>query len=283
MGARPPAGGRVHDGVWRYQARGASVDVLVRGSPPREALVTPYAAYREHAAPAGSARATLVIETAPSGFQVRDARGAVIACRSPVELAIGYEFALTEALLTSCAQWLQLHAGGAVSGGRAMLALGPRGAGKSSLAFAWHRAGLPVLGDDVVLVDDGGRCMAFARLFKLAPEVLRAGGVDPRGTPYWAEGAAAGWYDPAHGAGWAAPAPPALLIRARHRRGARLTVRPWSRVAALNAVVHSLMPTGRGARDAFDVLAALVAGAECVTVTFGRALEAGERLRRMLP
>lgn len=45
-----------------------------------------------------------------------------------------------------------IHGAGLVAGDRALIASGPSGYGKSSLAFAWARRGLPVLSDDIVYV-----------------------------------------------------------------------------------------------------------------------------------
>lgn len=48
-----------------------------------------------------------------------------------------------------------VHASGVVAGGTAAVMAGPSGTGKSTLALAAHRAGLPVLSDDTVYVQPG--------------------------------------------------------------------------------------------------------------------------------
>jgi hypothetical protein len=71
------------------------------------------------------------------------------------------------------AQWLPgrmaFHAGAFVSGGRAWAVVGERHDGKSTLMAALALAGLPVLGDDT-LVLDGMRCLSGVRCVDLRPD-----------------------------------------------------------------------------------------------------------------
>lgn len=71
------------------------------------------------------------------------------------------------------AQWLPgrmaFHAGAFVSGGRAWAVVGDRHDGKSTLMAALALAGLPVLGDDT-LVLDGSRCLSGVRCVDLRPD-----------------------------------------------------------------------------------------------------------------
>jgi hypothetical protein len=71
------------------------------------------------------------------------------------------------------AQWLPgrmaFHAGAFVSGGRAWAVVGQRHDGKSTLMAALATAGLPVLGDDT-LVLDGTRCLSGVRCVDLRPD-----------------------------------------------------------------------------------------------------------------
>jgi hypothetical protein len=70
------------------------------------------------------------------------------------------------------AQWqpgrMAFHAGAFVSGGRAWAVVGERHDGKSTLMAALALAGLPVIGDDT-LVLDGMRCLPGARCVDLRP------------------------------------------------------------------------------------------------------------------
>jgi hypothetical protein len=71
------------------------------------------------------------------------------------------------------AQWLPgrmaFHAGAFVSGGRAWAVVGERHDGKSTLMAALALAGLPVLGDDT-LVLEGSRCLSSVRCVDLRPD-----------------------------------------------------------------------------------------------------------------
>jgi hypothetical protein len=79
------------------------------------------------------------------------------------------------------AQWLPgrmaFHAGAFVSEGRAWAVLGDRFDGKSTLMAALALAGLPVLGDDTLVVE-GLRCLPGVRCVDLRPDAaahLRVG------------------------------------------------------------------------------------------------------------
>src|SRR5579863_1132805 len=85
-----------------------------------------------------------------------------------------------------------LHASAILVGERAVVVTGPRGAGKSSTAAAFHQLGFPVLADDVVPVfEDAGRFMArpaHSRLW-LCPDMVETlyGSCDalPQFAPSW--------------------------------------------------------------------------------------------------
>ncbi len=197
---------------------------------------------------------------------------------TPTSLIAALEFALTTAMLGACRAHVQLHAAGAAVGGRAMLALGRSGAGKSSLATCWHRAGHPALGDDVVMVDARGRAHPFKRVYELASGLLEPLGVSPADTCLWEPGSRDAWYDPSSGPGWSAPAPVATVAVARYREGADVSVTPLAGSALLAALLQSRMPTGDRAATGFEALARLAEGARGYVVEFGSAVEAAERL-----
>ena len=81
------------------------------------------------------------------------------------------------------AQWLDgrlaFHAGAFVDGGRAWAVVGERHEGKSTLMAALAQAGLPVLGDDTLVVD-GDRCLSGARCVDLRPGAAAQLGVADR-------------------------------------------------------------------------------------------------------
>jgi len=65
-----------------------------------------------------------------------------------------------------------VHASGVVAGGTAAVLAGPSGTGKSTLALAAHRAGLPVLSDDTVYVqrEPGFRVWGLPRPIHVFPD-----------------------------------------------------------------------------------------------------------------
>jgi hypothetical protein len=211
-------------------------------------------------------------------FHVLASGRAPVACADHASLVAHAEFVLTELLLEQAGHLAHLHASGAALNGHAVLALGPSGAGKSSLALAWHRLGLPVYGDDVVLVDQDGRARAFPRLFKVEPLVVTDLGIELGATPYHGLGPGPAWFDPAVGAGWADPAAVAVLAFARYEAGAGVRTRDLRRSEALRLVLPALMQSGLTAADAFDRLVRMVRGARAVEVRFGSAAAAAAAL-----
>ena len=199
-------------------------------------------------------------------------------CADFSELIIAAEFALTDVLLTACDRWAQLHAAGAVVRGRAALALGGTGAGKSSLALGWSLAGLPLLGDDVLLIDESGQAAPFKRFLKVAPELLEACGVALERTPFWIPGSAEAWFDPLVGGGWGTPVPVHVIALVRYQRGVPLEVEEIDDVSVLNAVLHSLLPTGLDRQRSFDRLVSVIRGARAYRLTFGEARSAAKAL-----
>ena len=79
-----------------------------------------------------------------------------------------------------------LHAGGILVNGRAILLIGDKGAGKSTLTAAFAREGFPILTDDLApLTRDGGslRVTPGYPCLRLWPACLSDMGLDPAGAP----------------------------------------------------------------------------------------------------
>lgn len=206
---------------------------------------------------------------------------ATVRCPGVTEAIEAIEFAVSAALLERCQEDVHVHAGGAVFGGRAALVLGRRGAGKSSLAFCWSVMGRPSLGDDIVFADREGCVRPFCRFFKVAPALVGREGLSLEATPFWAAGSAEAWYDPAERGGWAVRAPVGLVVVASYRTGASLAVRRLGRPAALNALVHSIFPSGLRGRAAFDAVVRIATGARACEVRFGDARTAADALAEL--
>lgn len=202
-------------------------------------------------------------------------------CRTWSELVIAAEYALAVSLLAACGRLAHLHAAGAVVDDRGIVALGGTGAGKSSLALNWSLAGLPLLGDDVLMVDRSSRVLPFKRLVKVVPRLLEERGIDCATTPFWTPGSEEAWFDPAGAGGWAAPTPVAVVAVVRYRPGAALAVDPVDRAMMLSALLHSLLPSGLGRAASLDRLVALTSGARTFAVTYGAAAQAADALTKV--
>lgn len=206
----------------------------------------------------------------------------------PPDLLNAIEFGVTHFLLLGERDLTHLHAAGAVvpeRGARgAVLALGPSGSGKSSIALFWARAGLPLLGDDIVLLGDEAELRPFPRSLKVRSERLRDAGIVPPGPRLFDPETLEARYDPAHGAGWAEPGVRAAVVaRVRWTPGAALRIEPMATADALRLVLDSVLDTGVGPHESFARVAELLDRARCVDVTFGEAAEAARALIELEP
>ncbi len=267
--------------VLRFSACGAQVDLAVEDPTLLESLESLFPDYRTGISSA-DAGAVVSLTAADTGHVVVDHEGARHRCHGAIEIFSACEFAITQALLSSCDAFAPLHASGAAVGGRAVLALGSAGAGKSSLAVCWHLAGHAALGDDVVLVDVEGRAHACRRLYELNATTLQTLGVEPAGTSLWRPGSTEAWYDPGAGAGWAEPTPVGVVAVVRFRRGAELDIKRLSTAESLNALVHSQMLVVPDRAAHLEALARVAEGAKAYDVTFGSAAAAATAIAERL-
>lgn len=83
------------------------------------------------------------------------------------------EWKILQRLLQHRADFLQLHAAGAVCRGRGLLLSGPSGSGKSTLALSLLLSGWSCLSDEIILLEpEGRRVWPFPRSFHLKEETL---------------------------------------------------------------------------------------------------------------
>ncbi|MGD2136180.1 MAG: hypothetical protein PVF27_08470 [Gemmatimonadales bacterium] len=261
-----------------YEVDGRRIAVTLDDPALARPLAALYPAYRPSALGRDrSADLSLDVRSSKQGFLVTDMHGNVQTCTTFGEVLAAFESVCTEALLHLRADAIPLHASGAVVQGRAVLALGGPGAGKSSLAVSWHQAGIPVLGDDVVLLGEDGRCHPFKRLFGIDASLLAALGVDPTTTAFWEAGATEAWYDAGSGPGWADAALVGRIAVVRYQPGAGLAFEPIPPAELLNTLVHSQLITVTDRARGFDRLAR-IATVPAYRVTFGSAREAAEAM-----
>jgi len=209
------------------------------------------------------------------GFTV--ASDEVIACDRALSALGAAELAVTRRLLASDTEHCHVHAAAALApDGRAILAVGSSGSGKSALAFAWCRTGRPLLGDDVVAID---RVHAFPRPLKVDAARLREAGESPEDTIAWDLGTSEAWVDPTRYAGWAVGgAPVGLLADVRFVPASDVRTREVSRAAALRMLLAAVHQTGVSRAHSVDRLIEVVKGSAAYEVRFGDAVDAAARL-----
>jgi len=199
--------------------------------------------------------------------------------RSLPDLLVSLEHTLCRTLLAAEAESAHLHASGAVVDGRAILALGPSGAGKSSLALAWSEAGLPLLGDDVVLVDSAGWLRPFRRLLKVDGELFASRGGRPEETLAFDPDAEEVWYDPRGAGGWAdAPAPPGLVAWVTFDGSDAVRAEVLGEADALRHLLDAVMGSGVPPALAMDRMIPWLPECRAVRVGFGSAVDAATLL-----
>lgn len=266
-----------------YSAGGTEIAVELTDVTLAEAASPFFRSYRLDSEEANSDLKPGVSVREVAGFYVLELDGVQVAeCSSIDDVIVEYEFALSCALLDSCSHYTHVHASGAVIGDNAILALGAAGAGKSSLALGWSRAGYPSLGDDTVFLTSDTLVRSFRRIFKVSPAVVTSFGLDLQTTPFWTSSAEEAWYAPDDGGGWASSARVALVAVSRFRSDAPLSIEPIKRSEALSALLNSVMSTGTSVAQAFDPLAQVAMDAAAVRVTFGSAAEAAEALAALV-
>lgn len=173
-----------------------------------------------------------------------------------------------------------LHAAGAVAADGALLALGRSGAGKSNLALAWARAGLPLLGDDAVLMDPDGRVRAVPRLMKIEQTRLSELGVEPESTVAYDPTHPEVWIDAAERSPWAGmPAIPRVIAGVRFDGEEGVRSRRLEPTEGLTLLLGSVLPSGRTPEESVDRFVTALEEAVVFEVHFGRSDEAARWLQ----
>lgn len=190
----------------------------------------------------------------------------------------GLEQLVVTRLLAATPRTAQLHSAGTVHDDCAVLALGASGAGKTSIALRWSANGLPVLGDDLILLDNEGVASPFKRLFITEEERLSEVGACPEPNLAWLSDAKEAWYDPNAGGGWADAAPVGMIALVQYQAGAGLNVKELAKPQALSALLASLFPTGLSSSEFFGCCIDMVQHASTIELTFSESAAAAEFL-----
>ncbi len=160
-----------------------------------------------------------------------------------------------------------LHASGVVASQGAILIVGPSGSGKSTLAWHLQRLGLPLLGDDTVLLEADGRLSSFPRCPKVDRRALAVEGIAPTDPSILGGDETEAWVRPS--AGFAREAAPiAWIVVPRWSPGAPNFFRnlgAGERVERLLPAVHGEGPARPGVRTVLDRLSVPPA----IELTFG--------------
>jgi hypothetical protein len=233
--------------------------------------------------------ADLVVQAKGAGFEVHAGLdGTVESFQGVGPLLTELEFGVARFLLLRHRHQTHLHAAGAVAFDRqgqrrAILALGDSGAGKSTLALALSASGLPLLGDDIVLLDEQAMAARFRRLIHVEAAQAERLGAPARSIVRYPLSGSEVWYDPAAGAGWADLASvPAVVARIRWRPSTALSVRPLSTAQALELLLGSVLDSGETPAGSLHRFTEVVDRARMVDLEYGDAQEAAQALREMV-
>ncbi len=204
--------------------------------------------------------------------------GAYVARCAPEEMAPTLKAVITEqALLRNSARPI-FHAACLSWNGEAVLLSGPPGGGKTTLAVHLMQAGFGYAGDDIVLIEPGGRAtgMAFAPtiksgawaiISKLRPELagcrvhrrsdgMRVRYLNVRSVP-------------------SRSVPIRWIIFIRRASTNSLEITPLSQIDSMRRLVAgSYSPDGKLNHSGFDAMKQIVVGASCFELTYSHADQA---------
>lgn len=215
----------------------------------------------------------LAVEQTASGIDVRCANRSIVV-QTPDEVMPAIKAQLTETVLQLAPYELALHAAALEQRGRAVLIVGPPGAGKTTLCLALVAAGMKFAGDDIVLLRAGGlaqgvpfpaavksgawkfeRC--FARTLDKAPIYRRSDGQDVK------------YLRPRVVASGSYPIRVVILLD-RQDDAAQPSLNPLHSVDALRAIMAGAFTPSQTLDGAgFSSLVDGLSGADCYTLSYG--------------
>ncbi len=233
----------------------------------------------------------ITIEPDGGGFAIRMPGNAVERCRQREQLAPLVKICLACQALQESRDLCSLHAAGVALGGRCLLLPGPSGAGKSTLAAALALDGLPLLGDDtIVLAQDPvlARPLPFSICLKPGAWRLlrhRLPGLSLQPTYTRPDGKRVRYLAPSCNDGaihTGTSMPVGWIVFPCRAEAAPTELVPISRVEALDRLLGECCPLG-DALDAASVarLVGWISEIPCFELRFSALAPAAERLRRL--
>ncbi len=258
--------------------------VAVRTADPRvrEIARQLFPDYLDDSSAGASVAHVIDVTAAGSRFEVRGPVGEPSARLEEWGATDELERRLASALLAGRAGSFHLHAAGLAGDAGAILILGVSGAGKSTIGFQWLLSGRPLLGDDLVTIDQRGRVCDFRRWVKVDATRVRRAGLRPEDTVLWRAGYDECWIDPRTLGGWGRTMPVAAIVRVRYDPAQRSSLEAVPASTGLSWLLDGDMGTGVPPRNAFPWLAEAAERAPSFNLVYEDAAEAVSGLRSLL-
>lgn len=187
------------------------------------------------------------------------------------ELFDNLEWRITTRILQSLGHLVQVHASGLVAGGKALLLVGPSGAGKTSLALSLVMRGWKCLSDEVILVEPmGKKVWPLPRSFHVDAKTL---GLFPELTlkdagRVFLDDSGKRRFDPSFILNdWVAkPSAPAWIVFPNHSSGNRRGLIPLGETEALTLLLGQAINLVSQGSTGLDTLTELVRRCQCFTL-----------------
>lgn len=195
---------------------------------------------------------TLLLQV--DGPVLRRGRRVIEQCDAPDQLVPMLKTGLMRLALEYSRDLLALHAAGLLLDGHGLLLCGPSGSGKSTLAAALAFAGLPLLGDDTIILGDALQlrpapfaiCLKSGAWSLLQDRFPQLAGL---ATHHRLDDRHVRYLLPPDPASWVAPDslwPARWIVFPERSRGATARLRPLARAAALDRLLHEAAPLDGG-------------------------------------
>lgn len=263
-----------------YRVEGARVEARVDIPELVEAARCFYPGHQ--AAPAGTRPDVHLFRDPDGTYRVRVARGAWIDQSAP-DAGVHFELTVTNLLAERVDGAAVLHGGAAATPGGALVVSGPGGSGKSSLTAALAKLGMPIFGDDVLLLDRRSADLrAFPRLLRIrepARTLLELPDSPPPLSELWPESS---FLRPeALGSRWADRSPVrGVVFPRRDPKEEDPRLERLSGAESMRRMISELLMVDGASPEDFDLLARALDGAELYELRFARTDRGARALAR---